>query len=175
MLELKSGSVSASTQNQAFSAILFLYRIVFQVEIKVDAVRATKPARLPVVLSPNEIRRLLQELPLGPVRIMAGLMYGAGERWRFVGCEPKIWISTVSRSSFAMGRATKTARFHCLAEALERQVLVVEDLHRDDLDVGAGFVWLPDALARKYPQAARLLEWQYLFPANKLSNETRPV
>ena len=74
------GKVSASTQNQALSALLFLYSQVLKLEIEFDAVRAKKPARLPVVLSVDEVRRVLCAIPEGPYRIMAGLMYGGGLR-----------------------------------------------------------------------------------------------
>jgi site-specific recombinase XerD len=74
------GQVAASTQNQALSAILFLHRNVLKSEVRFDAARAKKPARLPVVLSLDEVRRLLCATSEGPYRLMAGLMYGAGIR-----------------------------------------------------------------------------------------------
>ncbi len=72
--------VAASTQNQALPAILFLYKHILKSEIKFDAVRAKRPERLPVVLSIDEVRSVLCEIPTGPLRTMAGLMYGSGLR-----------------------------------------------------------------------------------------------
>lgn len=72
--------VSASTQNQALSALLFLYKQVLKKDMKIDAVRAQRPERLPVVLSVDEVRRVLDELPAGPAWLIGGLAYGAGMR-----------------------------------------------------------------------------------------------
>ncbi len=72
--------VSASTQNQALSALLFLYRKLLKLELTLSAERAKLPERLPVVLSTDEVRRVLSEIPQGPIRLMAGLIYGAGLR-----------------------------------------------------------------------------------------------
>lgn len=72
--------VSASTQNQAFSALLFLYKQVLKQEVTIDAVRARRPERVPVVLSVDEVRRVLAELPPGPIALIGGLAYGAGMR-----------------------------------------------------------------------------------------------
>lgn len=173
------GNVTASTQNQAFSALLFLYRQVLQLEIEIEAVRAKKPERLPVVLSRDEVRRLLLELPLGRIRTMAGLMYGAGLRKMEV-CRLRVKDLDFDRKQIIVrdGKGDKDRAVPLperLIEALRSQVEMVEQLHKTDLEIGAGYVWLPSALSRKYPQAARSLVWQYLFPANKLSNETRPV
>jgi len=173
------GNVTASTQNQAFSALLFLYRSVLQIEIDIEAVRAKKPARLPVVLSRDEVRRLLLEIPIGRMRTIAGLMYGAGLRKMEV-CRLRVKDIDFDRMQIIVrdGKGDRDRALPLparLADALKKQIELVEQQHKQDLEVGAGYVWLPDALARKYSQAARSLEWQYLFPASKLSNETRPV
>ncbi len=171
-------NVSASTQNQAFSAILFLYRKVLKVEISVDAERAKKPQRLPVVLSIEEVKRLLLAIPEGVLRVMAGLMYGSGLRL-MEACRIRVKDIDFDRRQI-MVRDGKGAKDRVvplpqkLLPALKRQVEAVAKLHAEDLATGAGNVWLPYALAEKYPQAGKSLAWQYLFPAKSLSTEPRP-
>jgi len=170
--------VAASTQNQAFSAILFLYRKVLKLEISVDAERAKKPERLPVVLSIEEVRRLLLEIPQGVLRVLAGLMYGSGLRL-MEACRIRIKDVDFDRRQIMVrdGKGEKDRVVPLpqkLLPALKRQVDTVTELHAKDLAAGAGNVWLPYALAEKYPQAGRSLAWQYLFPAKSLSTEPRP-
>lgn len=171
-------NVAASTQNQAFSALLFLYRVVLKVDVQIDAVRPNKPARLPVVLSRDEVQQLLLAVPMGVHRTMAGLMYGAGLR-KMESCRLRVKDVDFARQQVIVrnGKGDKDRAVPLpvrLEGALRRQVELVDRLHRGDLDAGAGYVWLPTALERKYPAAARTLAWQYLFPAAKLSTETRP-
>ena len=170
--------VSASTQNQAFSALLLLYRQVLKLDFSVDAVRAKRPQRVPVVLSIHEVRRVLKAIPHGPIRLMAGLMYGAGLRLMEV-CRLRLKDIDFDRRQIIVrdGKGAKDRAVPLpqkLVAALRRQVNLVEQLHHADVAVGAGYVWMPYALAKKYPSGSRSLPWQFLFPAGTLSADPRP-
>lgn len=170
--------VAASTQNQACSAIVFLYQDVLETKLELNAVRAKRPARLPVVLSTNEVRRLLDAIAEGPGRLMAGLMYGAGLRLLEV-CRLRIKDVDFERRQLTVrdGKGEKDRAVplpNRLEDGLRHQLSEVSQIHRDDLSAGAGWVWLPYALAVKYPQAGRSLAWQYVFPAKHLSRDPRP-
>jgi integron integrase len=170
--------VAASTQNQAFSAILFLYREVLQLEIRLDAVRAKRPERLPVVLSVAEVRRVLNKVPEGPFQLMAGLMYGAGMRLMEV-CRLRVKDLDFGRYQITVrdgkGEKDRSVPFpHKIVAGLRQQLNEVRRLHQEDLQLGAGWVWLPYALSAKYPNAGRDLNWQYVFPAKGLSRDPRP-
>ena len=170
--------VAASTQNQALAALVFLYREVLQLNLKLDAVRAQSPERLPVVLSVSEVRRVLNAVPEGSSRLMAGIMYGAGLRLMEV-CRLRVKDLDFDRLQIIVrdGKGEKDRAVPLprkLIVGLREQIEEVEWLHREDLQLGAGWVWLPYALAEKYPRAGRTLKWQYVFPAKSLSREPRP-
>jgi len=164
------GNVSASTQNQALSAILFLYREVLGSPLAhvEDVVRAKRPRRLPVVLTRDEVRAVLEHLD-GIPRLVATLLYGAGLRLN------EALSLRVKDLDFGQGqllvRDGKGAKDRItmipsasrlpLAAHLEKVRLT----HLDDLARGHGRVALPDALDRKYPNAGREWGWQYVFPA----------
>ena len=172
------GNVAASTQNQAFSALLFLFREVLKTEFEVKAVRAKRPQRIPVVLSLDEVRQLLQHLPPGTMQMLGGLMYGAGMRLMEC-CRLRVKDVDLQRKLITVrdGKGEKDRMVPLplrLLDDLEKQLQAVQHLHQLDLDLGAGWVWLPYALARKYPEAGRSLQWQYLFPAKLLSVDPRP-
>lgn len=171
-----SGGVSASTQNQALAALLFLYREVLKQELPWmdEVVRAKRSRRIPVVLSGDEVRRMLSMLD-GQVWLMAALLYGTG--MRLMECV-RLRIKDVDfdRGEIVVrnGKGAKDRRVPLpqrlrepLAHAIERARL----LHVHDLARGLGRVWLPAALARKYLNADRELGWQYLFPAAKPSQD----
>jgi integron integrase len=170
--------VSASTQNQALSALLFLYREVLQVELPwmENIRRAKKPERLPVVLSREEVAALLAEMN-GETWLMASLLYGAGlrlmecVRLRVQDVDFVRREITVRRGKGGKDRRTVLPR--ALIEPLQREIERVRRVHGDDLAAGFGEVWLPDALARKYPNAAREWSWQYIFPASARSIDPR--
>ncbi len=173
-----SRKVAASTQNQALSALLFLYKQVLQLEITFDAVRAKKPERLPVVLSIDEVRRVLCAIPEGPFRIMAGLMYGSGMRL-MEACRLRVKDVDFERQQIMIrdGKGEKDRMVPLpkkLASHLTNQVEFVRQQHAIDLVMGAGWVWLPYAMNEKDHSAGRQLAWQYLFPANRLSRDPRP-
>lgn len=169
--------VSASTQNQALAALLFLYHQVLELPLgPLDAVRAKRPERLPVVLSTDEVRAVLGRMD-GTARLMAELLYGAGMRL-LECCRLRVKDVDFARGQL-MIRAAKGQKDRAvplprkLVPALKQQIESVRQLHGRDLAAGAGAVWLPGALARKYPAAARELGWQYLFPASRLSVDPR--
>lgn len=162
--------VSVATQNQALAALLFLYRQVLGVPMGVpEGIAAAKrPKRLPTVLSQEDVARVLDQLR-GPVQLMASLLYGSGLR---VGecCALRVKDVDLVRGELLVragkgDRDRRTTLPSRLIPALRKQLTRVEALHRRDLARGHGAVVLPDALARKMPQAARSLQWQWLFPA----------
>ena len=170
--------VAASTQNQAFAALLFLYQQVLGRKLDfIDNVeRVKRPAKLPVVFTPAEARAVLAHLK-GDYRLMAELLYGSG--LRLMECL-RLRIKDID---FGYNHITVRDakglrdRVALLPQRLQRplrgQVARVEELHRQELARGGGKVYLPFALERKYPNAARELSWQYLFPAAKPSLDPR--
>ena len=164
--------VSASTQNQALAALLFLYGYVLDVELPWldDLVRAARPQRLPVVLSREEVRAVLQALH-GTPRLMAVLLYGAGlrllecARLRVKDVDFAARQIVVRQGKGDRDRVTLLPR--AVAPALQRHLERVQGRHEYDLRAGAGWVELPRALARKYPNAGREWPWQWVFPATR--------
>ncbi len=163
-------NVAAATQNQALSAILFLYKQVLGVELPwlAGMVRAKRPVRLPVVLSEAEVRGLLAQLT-GVKWLMASLLYGAGLRQ--AECL-RLRIKDVDfayRQVVVRGGKGGKDRVTMLPEntvqPLQSHLGRVRALHRRDLAEGYGEVTLPDALARKYPRAGRQWGWQFVFPS----------
>jgi integron integrase len=172
------GKVAASTQNQALCAILFLYGQVLEIKLgPIDAVRAQRPTRLPVVLSVEEVRRLLGAIPQGTHRLMAELMYGTGMRLMEC-CRLRIKDIDFARRQILVreGKGEKDRAVPLptrLEPLLTAQIERAVTLHQSDLAAGTGRVWLPYALARKYPHADRQTGWQYLFPSQRLSRDPR--
>ncbi len=173
-----AGNVAASTQNQAKSALLFLYREVLETELPwLDNVeRARAPKRLPVVLTREEVQGVLGRLT-GTHWLIASLLYGAGLRI-MEGLRLRVKDVEFSRREILVrdGKGFKdrvtmlpAALAAPLAEHLER----VKALHGRDLAAGRGAVYLPYALERKYPGAARDWAWQYVFPSANLSADPR--
>ncbi len=170
--------VSASTQNQAQSALLFLYREVLGIELSwLDAVaRAKTPTKLPVVLTVDEVTRILDRLT-GTHRLIGRLMYGTGLRI-LEALRLRVKDVEFERGEILVrdGKGLKD-RVTVLPRGLMRPLHVhlkdVAVMHRQDLDDGFGAVWLPFALARKYPAAPREWPWQYVFPAGRRSMDPR--
>jgi site-specific recombinase XerD len=155
-------NVAASTQNQALSALLFLYTHVLKIKIKIDAVRAKTPERLPVVLSIDEVRRVLCAIPEGPHRIMAGLMYGAGLRL-MEACRIRVKDVDFERKIVMVrdGKGEKDRMVPLpqkLVPHLEAQLAAVKRQHELDLIAGAGWVWLPYAMNEKDHSAGRRID-----------------
>ena len=172
------GQVAPSTQNQALAALLFLYREVLERELPwMDEVRrAKKPQRLPSVLTMDEVDRVLACME-GRHWLMAAMLYGTG--MRLMECV-RLRIKDVdfARSELVVrqgkgGKDRRTVLPQALREPLLAQVTEAGRVHARDLESGFGQVWLPDALARKYPCAARERGWQYLFFAPRRSVDPR--
>jgi integron integrase len=163
--------VSASTQSQALAAIQFLYRDVLRQPIGfVNGVpRAKRPVRLPVVLSREEVRRLVAELH-GSTRVMALLLYGAGLRLNECLDLRVKDVDFDMRQIVVRGGKGDKDRVTMLPAAAEpglrAQLERARGLHERDVAAGGGDVPLPGALARKMPEAARSWEWQWVFPAS---------
>lgn len=172
------GKVAASTQNQALNGILFFYREVMKqgVESLSGMVRAKRPQRLPVVLTREEVERLLREIEPA-YRLLAAVLYGTGLRlMEGVRLRVKDMEFEAGRIMVRDGKGQKdrvTMLPERLAEPLRAQVEKVARLHEEDLARGFGEVYLPDALSRKYRGAAKELAWQYVFPSRRLSVDPR--
>lgn len=171
------GNVAASTQNQAKAAMLFLFRVVLERDLGfLDIAKASKPERLPIVLSRTEVERLFEHFS-GTQRLMFAVMYGAG--LRHLECR-RLRVKDVGFDQghivVRSGKGDKD-RITVLPEMaramLERQVLAVRLLHERDTEAGLKGVFLPHALERKYPQAGRELAWQWLFPSRQMTRDPR--
>ena len=166
------GRVSASTQNQALAAVLFLYQAVLgrQLAWLGDLVHAKRPARLPVVLTRAESRALLDALK-GPYRLVGGLLYGGGLRL-LEALQLRIKDVDLERREIHVrdGKGRKDRRTvipEALIAPLREHIARVRAQHQEDLVAGNGAVALPGALRRKYPGAPREWAWQWLFPATR--------
>jgi integron integrase len=172
------GKVAAGTQNQALSALLFLYKEVLSVELPwmETVVRAKRPQRVPVVLSRDEVTRLLAMMD-GRFGLMASLLYGSGMRlMECVRLRVKDVDFELNQICVRDGKGGKDRHVPLprrLREALQMQLQRVRLIHQQDLAAGLGEVWLPHALARKYPSAPREPGWQYVFPSDQLSRDPR--
>jgi len=170
--------VSAATQNQAQSALLFLYREALGVDLPwLDNVeRAKRPIKLPVVLTVDEVARILERLT-GTHRLIGRLMYGTGLRI-LEALRLRVKDVDFHRREILVrdGKGWKD-RITVLPRGSMRPLHVhlkeVAAMHQQDLDDGFGAVWMPFALARRYPAAPREWAWQYVFPADRRSKDPR--
>ncbi|HEB51407.1 MAG TPA: integron integrase [Desulfobulbus sp.] len=172
------GKVSASTQRQALNALVFLYRRVLFIplEDRIAPIRSKTSRRPPVVLTGEEVQRLFLHMD-GTHLLMAKLIYGSG--MRLMECI-RLRIKDVDfgqRKLYVRGGKGGKDRVTVLPpniiDELQHQIARVTALHHRDLEEGFGEVYLPAALARKYPNAARETGWQYVFPARKRSVDPR--
>jgi integron integrase len=167
----RDGGVSASTQNQALAALLFLYREVLRLPIvaSINHLHAKRPKRLPSVLAHPDVVRLLQEMD-GPSRLMASLLYGSGLRLMECCCLRVKDIDFTRREIRVRSGKGQKDRVTMLAggviSSLRAHLEVVRLQHAADVASGAGYVALPEALRRKLgADAARSWGWQWVFPA----------
>ena len=166
------GHVAASTQNQALSALLFLYRHVLHQNLPwlEDVVRAKRPTHLPIVLTRDEVRTVIFELD-GTPRLMATLLYGAG--LRLLECARlRVQDIDFARNQIvvrdAKGAKDRVTILPGVVKApLTQHLQRMKQQHEADLTRGAGWVELPWALGRKYPNAGREWPWQWVFPATR--------
>ena len=170
--------VAASTQNQALNAIMFLYRVVLRqpIDILDNTVRAKVPQRLPVVLSETEVAQILRHLT-GEQWLMVGLMYGSGLRLleclrlRVKDVDFGYQCITVRDGKGNKDRVVTLAML--LEQPLRRHLAGVRTLFDRDRAEGVAGVYLPGALARKYPNAPREWGWHWFFPSARLSEDAR--
>ena len=172
------GKVGASTQNQALSALLFLYRDVLGRDFGwlSGVVRAKRPKRLPVVLTRAEVRSIFDQLE-GTRLLMAELLYGSG--LRLLEClQLRVKDADFEGRQLTVrggkgGRDRVTLFPDAVSGRLAEHLALVKATHERDLKVGAGRVALPEALERKYPRAGLEWAWQYVFPATRLHWDPR--
>jgi len=174
----KEDNVSASTQNQALNALLFLYRSVLKIDlaIPIHALRAKRSEHLPTVLSKEETAQVLSGVQ-GLHQLMAKLLYGSG--LRLMECL-RLRVKDIdfeqSQIIVREGKGEKdraTMLPSSLVEPLKTQIAYIRKLHELDLEQGFGSVELPFALARKYPNADKEFAWQYIFPSDRRSTDPR--
>ena len=174
----KDENVSASTQNQALNALLFLYRNVLQKDlaIPIKVLRAKPSEHLPTVLSKEETGRILSGMQ-GLHQLMAKLLYGCG--LRLMECM-RLRVKDIdfdqSQIIIREGKGEKdrtTMLPASLVQPLKNQIAFVRSQHDQDIAQGYGSVELPFALARKYPNADKEFGWQYIFPSDRLSTDPR--
>ncbi|MDH0894992.1 MULTISPECIES: integron integrase [unclassified Pseudomonas] len=167
--------VSASTQNQALAALLFLYKEVLKLELPrlQDVVRAKKPRHLPVVLTREEVEVLLAQMQ-GVQWLVANVLYGSGLRL-LEALRLRVKDVDFTRCEIVVrdGKDRVTMLPKRVSEPLQAYLEKVQRLHREDLAEGFGEVNLPFALARKYPGAAREWGWQFVFPSVNRSRDPR--
>lgn len=172
-------NVAASTQNQALSAILFLYNYVLQIELNREALaysRSRKKKYVPTVLSKDEIQTVINNME-GNYRLMAQIMYGSGLRLMEV-LRLRVKDIDFAHQQIVVrdgkgGDDRLTLLPSIIIPALQVQLDQAKATHQRDILDGYGSVYLPTALAKKYPNAEREWIWQYLFPANRLSKDPR--
>lgn len=170
--------VSSSTQNQAFNALLFLFREVLMVELGdlSKTVRAKRGPKLPVVLTVEEVKALFKQMS-GKNLLAMQLLYGAGLRLMELA---RLRVKDIDFGSDLIfvraGKGDKdrsTILPGCIKEQLQLHIEEIRTLHQKDLAAGYGEVYLPDGLERKYPNAGKEWKWQYVFPSAKLSADPR--
>lgn len=168
--------VSASTQNQAFNAILFLYKHVLKKELgeSINAIRAKQSVYLPVVMTKEEVTKLIDAVP-AENRLMIKLIYGSG--LRLMECL-RLRVKDIDFGNGQLivrdGKGMKdrmTVLPENLIQPLQEHLQHVKVIHENDVAEGYGSVYLPYALERKYPKAAWQFVWQYVFPAKKVSKD----
>ena len=171
--------VSASTQNQAKAALLYLYKQVLEIDLPWlnEVVQAKRPKRLPVVLTPTEVRELLLHMD-GTTGLIAQLLYGTGMRL-LEALRLRVKDVEFARREIVVreGKGNKdrvTVLPENLMAPLQAQLQKARLLHEKDLAAGLGRVYLPHALAAKYPQADQSWAWQWVFPSPVRALDPRP-
>lgn len=172
------GDVAPATQNQAMNALVFLYKKVLKQPLKeeINAVRAAKKINIPVVMTRDEVRRIIHIME-GPTQLIVKLLYGSGlriteaVRLRIKDIDYSMKQLTVRSGKGAKDRITTFPEI--IIPILENHLAKVKILHEQDLAKGYGEVYLPHALARKYTHAGKEWIWQYVFPSRNLSTDPR--
>ena len=172
-------NVAPTTQNQAFNAILFLYREVLGMDISglnIQSLRAKEKSRIPVVLSIEEVKQILANIT-GVNNIIVSLLYGCGLRIKEALRLRVKDIDFSYNNIYIYDSKSDSDRIVPLPlklkERLKQQIVRVRTLHTKDLKDGYGNVYLPHAISKKYSSASTDIKWQYLFPASKISYDKR--
>jgi len=171
--------VAGSTQGQALNALIFFYKQVLQREMneRIEFPHSKKSRRLPVVLTRDEIKQLFAHLKNPTQRLMANLLYGCG--MRLMECVRLRVLDVDFGYQQILIREAKGKKDRVvpipqkLIEELKRQIQTVKKRHEEDLEQGYGKVYLPEALARKYPNAEKEFRWQYVFPSSTIAKDPR--
>jgi integron integrase len=171
--------VAPSTQNQAFNALLFLYREVLGIDVSnfnIQSLRAKEKSRIPVVLSMEEVKQILANI-IGENNIIVSLLYGCGLRIKEA---LRLRVKDIDFSYdniYIYDSKSDTDRIVPLPlklkDRLRQQIIRVQTLHTKDLKDGFGNVYLPHAISKKYSKASTDIKWQYIFPASKISYDKR--
>lgn len=180
LTSLAHNKVSSTTQNQAFNALMFLYNQVLDISMKdenIQSLRAKRRERIPVVLSVEEVDLILNSLGNTTQYLAISLLYGCGLRLKELLNLRILHLDFAYSTIHIMDSKSLTDRTVPmpvkLTANLHTQIEHVERIHQQDLVDGYGSVYLPSALAKKYPSAAREFKWQYLFPASTISTDPR--
>lgn len=172
--------VSASTQSIALNAIVFLYDSVLEMPVGrlAGLKRVQRRKRLPVVLSVDEVRSILNNMDNATCKLMAQLIYGAGLRVsECIGLRVKdidFDTRTLTARNAKGGKDRTTILPAQLVEPLQKHLLKVAQLHASDITKGGGYAAMPGALYRKYPSASRSLAWQFAFPSKNMRPWNNP-
>ena len=177
MTHLAKTNVSASTQNQALAAMLFMYRAMFEREFEgIEAVRAKKSTHVPTVLTVDEMKRILCRLH-GVYHMIGYMLYGSGMRlmecMRLRVKDVDFELRTITLRDTKSNRDRVTVLPNAVIEPLKLHLAKVKAQHEEDLSKGFGSVEMPGALGRKYPNAEYEWGWQYVFPASQYSRDPR--
>ena len=170
--------VASSTQNQAFNALLFLFREVLKIDLHdlSKTVRAKRGPKLPAVLTQNEVRSLLEHLT-GRELLLVHILYGTGMRLMEVARlrvqDIDFGLNSITVRAGKGDKDRMTVMPEAIKNPLREHLTSVKKIHDDDIEKGFGEVYLPEALNRKYPNAAKEWRWQYVFPAAALSVDPR--
>ncbi len=171
--------VSSSTQSQALNALIYFYKNVLERDVSDNIIfsRSKKPKRLPVVLSRNEVISLFKMVSSPKQLLMANLLYGCG--MRLMECIRLRVLDVDFDYQQILVREAKGKKDRIVPipfrvmEILKKQISQVKQQHEEDIADGFGAVYLPEALARKYPNAEKEFRWQYVFPSSKISKDPR--
>lgn len=177
LTNLAKTGVSASTQNQALAAVLFMYRAMFEREFEgIEAVRAKKSTHVPTVLTVEEMKRVLCRLH-GVYHMIGTMLYGSGMRlmecMRLRVKDIDFELRTITLRDTKSNRDRVTVLPNAVIEPLKLHLAKVKAQHDEDLSKGFGSVEMPGALGRKYPNAEYEWGWQYVFPASQYSRDPR--
>src|SRR3990172_8992344 len=177
LTNLAKTNVSASTQNQALAAILFMYREMFNTTFdRIESVRAKKSTHVPTVLTVDEMKRILCRLH-GVYYMIGYMLYGSGMRlmecMRLRVKDVDFELRTITLRDTKSNRDRVTVLPNAVIEPLKLHLAKVKAPHDEDLSKGFGSVEMPGALARKYPNAEYEWGWQYVFPASQYSRDPR--